>query len=155
MKKLNRKSANLPPPPIFKKTCPCTILSPLFNFSGSPLWKRYLKFTSSPLKRGGRGGGGRVVQTMNTTHIFQSSNHTIHFRVSSSGLGGWVGILPLLKKLACPPCPPTVLPQKCWFWCNFHAVFGHLPKVSPTSWTHMVNPVFARSYYKIILHIFS
>ena len=38
----------------FKKTCPCTILPPLFLiFPIPPLWGRYLKFTFPLLKKGG------------------------------------------------------------------------------------------------------
>ena len=49
MKKLNRKCASLR----FKKTCPCTILSPPFLiFKIAPLRGRYLKFTP-PYKKGG------------------------------------------------------------------------------------------------------
>ena len=32
--------------------------------------------------------------------------------------------------------PPTVLPQKCWF-CNFHAVFGHIAQIV----TPQVDPI--------------
>ena len=50
--------------------------------------------------------------------------------VSPSG-GGTGGDPPLPEKLACPPpCPPTVLTQKCRF-CYFHAVFGHFVQIVP------------------------
>ena len=46
-------SPPLPPLPPFKKTYSCTILPPpFFNFWDSPLWGRYLNFTSPLLKRG-------------------------------------------------------------------------------------------------------
>ena len=49
--------APLPQSPLpFKKTCLCTILPPIFNFSDSPLQGRYLKVPSPFKKKGGRRG---------------------------------------------------------------------------------------------------
>ena len=53
----------------------------------------------------------------------------IKSRVSPSG--GTGGTPPLPKKLACPPpCPLTVLTQKCQFY-HFHAVFDHFAQIVP------------------------
>ena len=50
---MGKVPAHHPPLP-FKKTCPCTILPPLFLiFLIPPLWGRYLKFTFPLLKKGG------------------------------------------------------------------------------------------------------
>ena len=73
LKKLNRKNAS--PLPLFKKTCPCTILPPpFFNFSDSPphLWWRYLKFTLPPSKKK-KGGGPNYDWLCCTTVLFQSN----------------------------------------------------------------------------------
>ena len=76
-----------PPSFPFKKTCPCTILPPLFNFSDSPLQGRYLKCTPPPFKKSGEvgGGGGGIpnyvycVSCTNNTHygITDLVNHRI------------------------------------------------------------------------------
>ena len=51
LEKIKCEKCQTPHP--FKKTCPCTILPPpFFNFSDSPLWGRYLKFTPPPFKKG-------------------------------------------------------------------------------------------------------
>ena len=50
---MGKVPAHHPPLP-FKKTCPCTILPPLFLiFLIPPLWGRYLKFTFPLLKKDG------------------------------------------------------------------------------------------------------
>ena len=50
---MGKVPAHHPPLP-FKKTCPCTILPPLFLIFPIPLlWGRYLKFTFPLLKKDG------------------------------------------------------------------------------------------------------
>ena len=55
---------------------------------------------------------------------------TTVFWVSPSG--GGLGGIPHYPKnwLVPPPCPPTILTQKCRF-CHFHAVFGHFVQIVP------------------------
>ena len=69
----------------------------------------------------------------------QAPNCQFPLMGGGGGLGG--SPPPLTKKLACPPyvLPPTVLTQKCQF-CNFQAVFGHLPKLSPHQSTPFGKP---------------
>ena len=55
LENINQEKCQLPCP-LFKKTCPCTILPPpFFNFSDPPLRGRLLKFTSPPLEKKGVG----------------------------------------------------------------------------------------------------
>ena len=44
-----------------------------------------------------------------------------------------------LKNWLAPPCPPTVLTQKCRF-CHFHAAFGHFAQTVPHQLTPFGKP---------------
>lgn len=62
------------------------------------------------------------------------------YSVALSGEEGLGGISPQYGKLAWPPMSPHYFDPNCWL-CNFHAVFGILHIVSPTSRPHLGNPV--------------
>ena len=65
-----------PPTPVFKKTCPCTILPPpFFNFSDPPSREGNQNLLPPPFKKGGGEGDPNYVISVSTVFNVINSIH--------------------------------------------------------------------------------